>query len=141
MLFCVPEFKMKEMKAFFFLSTISTLHRDMKIGEDNSLGITRATASEEENHGKSVDPDPESDDVSLNNYYVSRHRYDPTATWSKDEEQPLIRKLGIRVCAYCCLLFFALQLDRGNISQAFSDTFLEDLGMNTNDFNTGQTIF
>ncbi|KAL8974453.1 MAG: hypothetical protein Q9197_001309 [Variospora fuerteventurae] len=57
---------------------------------------------EEENHGKSADPDLKSDDVSLNKYYVSidiyegRHRYDPTATWSKEEGQSLILKLDIR---------------------------------------------
>ena len=38
-------------------------------------------------------------------------------------------------------MFFALQLDRGNYSQALSDNMLNDLKMNTNDFNTGQTIF
>ena len=38
-------------------------------------------------------------------------------------------------------MFFALQLDRGNYSQALSDNMLKDLKMNTNDFNTGQTIF
>lgn len=38
-------------------------------------------------------------------------------------------------------MFFALQLDRSNIYQAMSDNMLDDLGMNTNDYNTGQAIF
>ena len=50
-------------------------------------------------------------------------------------------QIDIRVCTFACITFFALQLDRGNIVQAMSDNMLSDLGMNTNDYNTGQTIF
>lgn len=111
--------------------------------------VKHADASEEEVIGESLKPDlvPEGDERSLEKYYApidtyeGRHRYDPRATWSKAEETALIRKLDIRVCAWCCLMFFALQLDRGNISQALSDNMLKDLGLNTNDYNTGQTIF
>lgn len=38
-------------------------------------------------------------------------------------------------------MFFSLQLDRGNISQALSDNMLGDLGLNTNQYNYGMTIF
>ena len=38
-------------------------------------------------------------------------------------------------------MFFALQVDRGNLSQAVSDNMLNDLGMNTNDYNYGNMVF
>src|ERR1700726_4808639 len=53
----------------------------------------------------------------------------------------LIRKIDWRITTWCCLMFFALQLDRGNITQALSDNMLTDLGLTTNDYNYGQSIF
>lgn len=53
----------------------------------------------------------------------------------------MTRRLDFKVTAFACLCFAALQLDRGNIGNALSDRFLEDLNITTNDYNTGQTIF
>jgi hypothetical protein len=107
----------------------------LKTDPDEAAGDQKATSADSE----SVD--------GLEKYYVpidryeGRHRYDPKATWTEAEEKSLIRRLDIRVCAWCCFMFFALQLDRGNIVQALSDNMLKDLHMNTNDYNNGQTIF
>ena len=92
--------------------------------------------------------------------YEGIHRYDPDFVWEKTEEKRLVRKVCMRpaaqlqliplakspqidkrICTWVCLMFFALQLDRGNISQALSDNMLDDLSMDTNDYNYGQTIF
>jgi fucose permease len=53
----------------------------------------------------------------------------------------LIRKMDWKVTTWVCFMFFALQLDRGNIAQALSDNMLTDLNLTTNDYNYGQTIF
>ncbi|KAJ5820266.1 hypothetical protein N7474_005857 [Penicillium riverlandense] len=73
--------------------------------------------------------------------YEGIHRWDPDFEWTEEEEKKVVRKIDLRVCTFACVTFFALQLDRGNIVQANSDNMLTDLGMNTNDYNTGQTIF
>jgi hypothetical protein len=39
------------------------------------------------------------------------------------------------------MMFMALDLNRRNINRAITDKMLPELGMNTNDFNYGQTIF
>ena len=57
-------------------------------------------------------------------------------------DTPLInQQIDKWICSWVCLMFFALQLDRGNITQALADNMLDDLGLNTNDYNYGQAIF
>ncbi|KAL2200842.1 major facilitator superfamily domain-containing protein [Corynascus similis CBS 632.67] len=73
--------------------------------------------------------------------YECRHVFDPTLTWTEEEEKRVIRKVDFRICTWACVMFFALQVDRGNLQQALSDNLLDDLGLNTNDYNYGTVIF
>ncbi|KAL7416906.1 major facilitator superfamily domain-containing protein [Mrakia frigida] len=73
--------------------------------------------------------------------YEGFHRYDPAATWTPQEEKKIVNKIDLRIMTLACLLFFALQLDRGNIGSALSDNMLRDIGINTNDYNNGMAIF
>lgn len=73
--------------------------------------------------------------------YESKHRWDPRATWTREEEKRLTRKLDLRVAFVACICFAALQLDRGNIGNALSDNFLKDTKMTTAEYNIGMTIF
>ncbi|KAK7184990.1 hypothetical protein DPSP01_002817 [Paraphaeosphaeria sporulosa] len=73
--------------------------------------------------------------------YEGLHRFDPNYTWTAEEEKKLVRKLDFRITLWAWMMFVSLDLNRKNINRAISDNMLKDLGMNTNDFNYGQTIF
>jgi hypothetical protein len=45
--------------------------------------------------------------------YEGYHRFDPEATWTEEEENKLIKKVDIRIFIWVLVMFFALQLDRG----------------------------
>jgi len=64
--------------------------------------------------------------------YEGIHRFDPEFEWEPEEEKKVVRKIDWKICTWVCLMFFALQLDRGNIAQALSDNMLKDLKLNTN---------
>ncbi|KAF5001825.1 hypothetical protein FGRMN_800 [Fusarium graminum] len=73
--------------------------------------------------------------------YENRHRFDPNFTWTAREEKKLVRKIDFRICLWAWVMFLSLDFHRRNINRAISDNMLPELGMNTNDFNYGQTIF
>ncbi|PVH93441.1 MFS general substrate transporter [Periconia macrospinosa] len=73
--------------------------------------------------------------------YECRHIFEPEATWTEEEEKKIIRKLDWHVCLWACVMFFSLQVDRGNLQQAVAGTLLKDLHLNTNDYNYGHMVF
>lgn len=72
--------------------------------------------------------------------YEGKHRFDPTATWTEAEERRVVRKCDTYLLSWLCVMFFALQLDRGNLGNATADNLLDDLGLTTDDYNNGSTI-
>lgn len=52
--------------------------------------------------------------------YECRHRFDPSATWTADEEKKLRRRVDFRILAWCWLMFVSLGLNRRNINRGWS---------------------
>ncbi|TFK28560.1 allantoate permease [Coprinopsis marcescibilis] len=145
-------------------SSISDLKKDKKDG-DVKVQVSTTDLSDEEPTpfrwtallvGKKYTPiDPDSistrrsvfdDPVIAEHYWPKKehenyHRFDPDARWTYREERELVRQIDWKVMLWAAISFSALNLDRGNLTQANTDNILGNLGMNTNDYNLGNTIF
>lgn len=60
--------------------------------------------------------------------YENRHRFDPTFTWSPEEERALVRKIDLKIMVWAWTMFCALDMHRRNINRAISDNMLPELG-------------
>ncbi|KAJ0168106.1 putative transporter [Colletotrichum tanaceti] len=72
--------------------------------------------------------------------YEGKHRWDPAATWTAAEERKVVRITDLKLLSMLCVMFFGLQLDRGNLSNALADDFLSDMKLTSDDYNNGNTI-
>lgn len=121
---------------------------DVKFGSE-TIQVQSYSSSDNEDQELETGPNPFADpavaeyyrDLYEKSQYECRSAFDPTFAWSAEEERKLVWKLNWRVTFTACLLFVALQVDRGNLAQAVADNLLNDLGLSTNEYNTGNTIF
>lgn len=87
------------------------------------------------------------DDPDLAGYYVPHtdyeniHRFDSSERWTYREEQGVRRKIDWNISLWVLVMFFGLNIDRGNLSNAVADNLLDDLGINTNDYKNAQNMY
>lgn len=60
--------------------------------------------------------------------------------WTEEEERKAKWKLDLLIMPLLTLGFFCLQLDRGNMANAITDNFMQDININQDEFNVGQQM-
>ncbi|KAL1857576.1 hypothetical protein VTK73DRAFT_8030 [Phialemonium thermophilum] len=73
--------------------------------------------------------------------YENLHRFDPAARWTYREERAVRRKTDWKIFVWILVMFFGLNIDRGNLGNAVADNLLDDLRINTNDYNNAQNMY
>ncbi|GAA5850519.1 hypothetical protein JCM8547_001900 [Rhodosporidiobolus lusitaniae] len=61
--------------------------------------------------------------------------FDPAFRWTYREERTVIRKVDLKLLAWIMFMFFALDIDRGNLANGTADNLLDDLGLTQADYN------
>lgn len=73
--------------------------------------------------------------------YENISHFDPKARWTYREETTVRRKTDWTILLWILVMFFALNLDRGNLANAAADNLLDDLHLTTNDYNNAQNMY
>lgn len=87
------------------------------------------------------------DDPAMARFYLPRkdhenyNRFDIGARWTHQEERTVRRKTDLRIFLWILVMFFALNLDRGNLGNAVADNLLDDINISTNDYNNAQNMY
>lgn len=87
------------------------------------------------------------DDPDLIQYYApgpeyeNFERFDPSERWTYREERSVRRKTDFRILLWVLIMFFGLNIDRGNLSLAVAGNLLDDLKLSTNDYNNAQNMY
>ncbi|KAL1590070.1 hypothetical protein WHR41_01032 [Cladosporium halotolerans] len=79
-------------------------------------------------------------DIYLHPKWENWSAFDPKFLWTWKEEDQVRHKVDWKIMVWVCVMFAALNIDRGNITNAVSDNMLDDLGITRGDYNVGQTI-
>ncbi|KAJ5222420.1 uncharacterized protein N7469_008660 [Penicillium citrinum] len=124
-------------------TSVTTVSESLPHEQKRSYGTLEPDGENRDNRNPFLDPEAAEywRTVYEKAQYECRHVFDPSLTWTAEEEKAIVRKLDWRICLWACIMFFALQVDRGNLVQAVSDTFLADLNLTTNDYNYGNIAF
>ncbi|KAG0303616.1 hypothetical protein BGZ98_006475 [Dissophora globulifera] len=67
--------------------------------------------------------------------------YEHDLTWTAEEEKQIVRIFDYKVLTWIGVMFFFLQLDRGNMANALTDNLMADLNMDLNSVTLGSTVF
>ncbi|KAH8675540.1 major facilitator superfamily domain-containing protein [Xylariales sp. PMI_506] len=87
------------------------------------------------------------DDPALERFYApppqyeNYHRYDPSERWTYREQRNVLRKIDFKILLWVLIMFFGLNIDRGNLALALTGNLLTDLKLSTNDYNNAQNMY
>lgn len=72
--------------------------------------------------------------------YECRHQIDPDFKWEKEEERKLVRKADWYVTFWAFIMFCGLNLDRYNLTFLTATNILDDMNIDGDTYNLGNTI-